>query len=374
VYVANPPVTPPTAPDIAPDMAAPATQSASARMPVSQVSPSRSSAAALSRSLESVRERAMAPSVPVARAGSNRVRLDTSLPQLISVSVVRWTTSRRFARGRFGNPYFGAMQRILVLLGIGLSVALAACSGQRVNSSDPSSASTTDVGVGASQPTVEAPDDLMPGMLDVRTVVMSDGTEITYGLILPDGFDPAEEYPVVLALPPGSQTVDLTISLAASTYEPEALDRGWVVITPAAPNGTLFFQGSERYIPEFLDTQAWIRPEGGRYHLTGVSNGGRSVFRIAGLNPDRFASILVYPGYPSSPADQAALPDLVDLPFAMFVGGEDAAWIDPMIKARDRLESLGASVSFEIRDGEAHIMASLSDGADIFDFLDSVRE
>ncbi len=262
---------------------------------------------------------------------------------------------------------------MLFLLGIGFSIGVAACAGPSANSSDSSSESTTSIVVEASQPVVEVPDDLRPGTVDIRTVVMSDGTEITYGLILPEGFDAGKEYSVVLALPPGGQTVDLTMSLAESTYAPEALARGWVVITPAAPNRTLFFQGSEGYIAEFLDTQAWIRPEGGRYHLTGVSNGGRSAFRVAALNPERFSSILVYPGYPGSPADQDALPDLADLPFAMFVGGEDPGWLEPMVETRDTLESLGATVAFDIRDGEGHIMASLADGVDIFDFLDSVR-
>jgi len=264
----------------------------------------------------------------------------------------------------------GVVHRILLLIGVGLSIVLVSCASLDATSTDSPSESTTP---GATLSVSNVPEDLMPGTLDVRTAVMSDGTEITYGLILPEGFDPNNEYPVVLALPPGGQTVDLTISLAASTYAQEALARGWVVITPAAPNGTLFFEGSERYIPELLDAHAWIRPKGGRYHLTGVSNGGRSAFRVAGLNPGRFASILVYPGYPGSAADKEALADLADIPFAMFVGGEDAAWLDPMVKARDVLVSAGATVAFDVRNGEGHIMASLSDGVDIFDFLDSVQ-
>jgi len=261
------------------------------------------------------------------------------------------------------------VQRILIFLGIGL----AACGGATASGSDPSGAQTRYTRVEASQPPDAVPDDLAPGTVDARTIVLSDGTEITYGLILPDGFDPAEEYPVLLAMPPGGQGTELTLSLAESTYAPEALARGWVVITPAAPGGTLFFQGSERFIGEFLDAHAWIRPEGGRYHLAGVSNGGRSAFRVAALDPDRFASLLVYPGFPSSEADRQALPDLASIPIAMFVGGEDSGWIEPMVEARDTLESLGASVAFEIREGEGHIMTSLADGVDIFDFFDSVR-
>lgn len=257
------------------------------------------------------------------------------------------------------------MRRFLIFLGVGL----AACGGTAANTTDSDTSSSSP----GAQPSDTAPNDLQPGEVDVRTITMSDGTEITYALILPNGFDPAEEYPVLLAMPPGGQGVELTVSIAESTYAPEALARGWVVLTPAAPNGTLFFQGSEQYIPEFLAAHAWIRPEGGRYHLAGISNGGRSAFRVAALNPDSYASMVIFPGFPESDEDRDALPDLAGIPFAMFVGGEDPGWRERMVETRDTLESLGADVSFEVREGEGHVMASLSDGADIFDFLDSAR-
>lgn len=217
------------------------------------------------------------------------------------------------------------------------------------------------------------PIDLVPGTVDVRTLVMADGTHITFGLILPDGFDPLLSYPTLLALPPGGQDIDLTISVAESIYLSEAISRGWVVITPAAPNGTLFFQGSEKYIPEFLDALDWIEPEDGLVHIAGVSNGGRSTFRIAALSPTLFASVVVYPGFPGSDADKEALPDLAHLPFTMFVGSQDAGWLREMEITHDALVSLGADVVLDIREGEGHVIASLSDGKDIFDALDRMR-
>jgi len=258
------------------------------------------------------------------------------------------------------------VRRLLIFLGIGL----AACGGQTADSAD---SNVAPIVAPDAQPSDRAPNDLEPGAVDVRTITMSDGTEITYTLILPNGFDAAQKYPVLLAMPSGGQGVELTVSLAESTYAPEALARGWVVLSPAAPDGTLFFQGSEQYIPEFLAAHAWIQPEGGRYHLAGISNGGRSAFRVAALNPDSYASMVVFPGFPESDEDRDALPDLAGIPFAMFVGGEDPGWRERMVETRDTLESLGAEVTFDVREGEGHIMASLSDGEDIFNFLDSVR-
>ncbi len=246
-----------------------------------------------------------------------------------------------------------------------LALILAACATSVSSGDNPIDNGGEDAGT--------VPGDLSPGTVDIRTLVMADGTHITFGLILPDGFDPSLSYPTLLALPPGGQDIDLTISVAESLYLSEATSRGWVVITPAAPAGTLFFQGSEKYIPEFLEALDWIEPEGGLIHIAGVSNGGRSTFRIAALNPTLFASIVVYPGFPGSDADKEALDELAHLPFAMFVGSQDTGWLREMETTRDTLVSLGADVLLDIREGEGHIIASLADGKDIFDALDRMR-
>jgi len=244
---------------------------------------------------------------------------------------------------------------------VAMSLVISACTG------------VADLPTAETTPAVTVPEDLSPGVVDLRSATMSDGTQIEYGLILPEGFDPNNEYPVLLALPPGGQSIDLAVSVAQATYLPEALAREWVIIAPAAPNGMLFFQGSERYIGELLDSLSWIRSEDVRYHLAGISNGGRSAFAVAQLDPDRYTSMVVFPGYPESPSSTTALANLTRLPISMFVGGSDPAWIEPMTVTRDTLHSMGGSVSLVILEGEGHIMTSLSDGVTVFDFLDSTR-
>jgi len=278
----------------------------------------------------------------------------------------RWQGTPHPVRVASDTPYCCPMKRTALLFLFVLG--LAACGGATATTSTTATTSVAD----APASSAETPNDLSPGSIDIRTATMADGTVLTFGLILPDEFDPTLEYPVLLALPPGGQTVALMTSVARETYLVEALARGWVVITPAAPDGVLFFQGSETYIPELLDKMSWIKPVGGRYHIAGVSNGGRSTFKIAALYPELFASALVFPGYPDEPTSTQALADLAKIPVAMFVGGDDPGWIGPMSETRDTLESLGGSVTLDIRSGEGHIMRSLSDGVDIFNFFDSV--
>ena len=82
----------------------------------------------------------------------------------------------------------------------------------------------------------------------------------------------------------------------------EARARGWVVLSPVAPGGVMFFEGAEELVPEFLRmVRVRYQPQGGRFMLAGISNGGISAFRVAGRNPELFYSLTVLPGFRSAP-------------------------------------------------------------------------
>jgi pimeloyl-ACP methyl ester carboxylesterase len=201
-----------------------------------------------------------------------------------------------------------------------------------------------------------------------------DGTTIDYVTSVPDGFSIGDEAPLLLAFPPGGQDLDLTRSLVERTYAPEAHRLGWVVISPAAPGGELFFQGSESLVPGFLDwVETWVRPEGGSPHVAGVSNGGISTFRYAAQNPTRIQSLIAFPGFPRSEEDQDALSQLVDVPIRLFVGGDDTRWIPPAEDVVTRSTDLGGDAALIIFEGEGHVMRSTQDGTLIFEFLESFR-
>ncbi len=63
----------------------------------------------------------------------------------------------------------------------------------------------------------------------------SDGTEIPFTLVVPAGFETGDEHPVLLALPPGGQGQEEVDAGLARYWEPEALERGWVIVSPVAP-------------------------------------------------------------------------------------------------------------------------------------------
>ena len=281
-------------------------------------------------------------------AGSrNRSRLSRAIVPLIS------DTTRVLARARSnGLTSVGSMRRIGALLVL-LLVATACGSG--TSATDSTEVSFT------------------PGERSFGQVTI-DGTVVEYISLVPAGFSTGDTAPVLLALPPGAQDAGMATAIVRDILQVEALARGWVVVSPAAPDGELFFQGSERFIPGFIDfIESWVSPEGGGVHLAGVSNGGISSFRVATQNPDRFRSVTVFPGFPTSDADIEALDALTHLPVHMFVGERDTGWIDPMESAANRLTELGADVTYEVFPNEGHIIGTLGDGVRVFDGLDAAR-
>ena len=203
---------------------------------------------------------------------------------------------------------------------------------------------------------------------------LANGTVISYTVVLPADYISGQSYPTLLALPPGSQTQSMVDAGLDSYWRAGALANGWVVISPVAPGDQLFFQGSEQHLPEFL-TQIAARypPEGDKFHLSGVSNGGISAFRIAGTNPEFFHSLIALPGYPQSEEDRSNLERLADIPVALFVGENDAGWIGPMRETVSMINNRGGNASLEILAGEGHFIRGLIGGEELFDLLEGLR-
>ncbi len=210
-------------------------------------------------------------------------------------------------------------------------------------------------------------------MISYQTMTMADGTELTYAVALPNDFDQTQTYPILLALPPGPQTRDMVNWGLNNYWANQAREKGWIVLSPVAPNNKLFFQGSESLIPEFLDRTAKLyQPENGKYHLGGISNGGISSFRIAIGQPERFHSLIAAPGFPRS-EDREKISVLKDIPVVMFVGEGDVSWVEQMEMAQFLLEQAGGQVSLDIVEDEGHVIESLAGGQQLFELLESFR-
>lgn len=205
-----------------------------------------------------------------------------------------------------------------------------------------------------------------------KTMVLGDGTTLEYGLMLPVGFQADQSYPILLALPPGNQSKEM-VNAGLGGYWAEGPATGeWIVVSPIAPGGRLFFQGSESLLPEFLEKiKIQHEPEGDKFHLAGISNGGISAFRIAISEPRLFHSLMVIPGFPRG-EDANRLENLRGIPVSMYVGEFDTDWRNAMEQTLEKLQSLGIEANLRVVSGEGHVIQSI-DGIELFEVLNSYR-
>lgn len=211
---------------------------------------------------------------------------------------------------------------------------------------------------------------------EIRRLTLSGGTVIEYALVLPEHFDRKNTYPALLVFPGGSQTMGMVRSTLERYWGPEGARRSFIVISPAAPNGVSFIDGSEKLIPEFLQHFfSDFRIRGGKFHVGGNSNGGKSAFRVAILYPDLFRSLTVLAGFPAEDRDTRELRRLKGIRINMFVGESDPVWLDPMLEAKAKLETLGMDLFFQSFPRNGHFLPDLSFGnsGKIFDRIERLR-
>jgi pimeloyl-ACP methyl ester carboxylesterase len=97
-----------------------------------------------------------------------------------------------------------------------------------------------------------------------------------------------------------------------------------------------------------------VKVAGSKFYLFGVSNGGISAFRVATLNPERFHSLTVLPGWPK-PADEKRLDKILKLPINFLVGEADTRWRNKSEEFSRTISSMGGDVSFEVIAREGHM-------------------
>jgi len=207
---------------------------------------------------------------------------------------------------------------------------------------------------------------------DFTSLTTADGTTVEFAVALPPGYEPGTPAPVMLALPPGPQTKPAVSQGLRDYWAEEAGRRGWVVVSPAAIDGTLYFGGAEKVIPELLrHITATFNPPGTKIHLSGISNGGLSAFHIATQHPTRFSSLTVYAGFPPNKNGWRWLDRLKNMRVAMFVGEEDTYWKDKMDILKAAFDQLGQDVYYEVLPKTGHILRPLKGeaAARVFDMI-----
>ena len=208
----------------------------------------------------------------------------------------------------------------------------------------------------------------------VEHIMRVAGTTVHYKVVLPGGYDATKDYPAVLVMGGGPQTMSTVDGTLERNFRGEAERRGYLVVAPAAPDGELFFRGGERIFPEFLDgVLANYRVAGGKFHVAGPSNGGIAAMHVAAAYPQYFLSATAFPGYLWQPSE-AKLVALSKLCVFMYVGEHDEyRWHSEMQREVEFLNTRGTVARYTVERGQPHRLETLA-GANAGRLFDGFEE
>jgi predicted peptidase len=185
------------------------------------------------------------------------------------------------------------------------------------------------------------------------------GITLHYKIALPNDYDPSKTYPAVLAFPPGSQDMQMVLTTLVQNWLPEQGKRGYIVVIPAAPYKAPFVGDGAKVFPEFLEQllhEYKIRDN--KFHVAGMSNGGRSAFHIAAMYPKYFRSVTGFPGYlPDATPERIGA--LAKMCIYMHVGDMDSAWVSPMQQQASMFRAKGYNLHLTIEKNEGHVIGAL---------------
>jgi poly(3-hydroxybutyrate) depolymerase len=202
------------------------------------------------------------------------------------------------------------------------------------------------------------------------------GRQVTYKVVLPNGYSAARTYPVVLVFTGGPQQLRGAENTLKADWQQEAERRGVIVISPGSPDGQLFFEGADVVFPEFLDmiVREYKVPRG-RLHIAGHSNGGLSAFHIAAKHPAYFASVTGYPGLLDGQRDPSRLQALKPMCLFMHVGDQDGPWLTAMKEQADNMRRQGFKIQYAVEKNQIHRLRSqdINLSPRLFDQIESCR-
>jgi poly(3-hydroxybutyrate) depolymerase len=201
------------------------------------------------------------------------------------------------------------------------------------------------------------------------------GLNLTYKVVLPDGFDPARPYPAVLVFTGGPQTLQMAGNTLEADWRREGERRGYLLFSPGTPDGSLFFEGADRVFPEFLDRILRdYRIAGNRLHVAGHSNGGLSAFHVAARYPQYFTTLTGYPGLLDGP-DQAKTGAIKPMCVFMHVGDRDSGWMPAMQEQAAMLKKQGFRIQIAVEKNQVHRLkaAEINLSARLFDEIESCK-
>jgi predicted esterase len=194
--------------------------------------------------------------------------------------------------------------------------------------------------------------------LEHKTYIDPSGSSLPYYLLMPQGYDPSQSYPLVIFLHGSGERGDNLAPVlpfnGAYEFMETARDYSYFMLIPQAPDGK-WWNSSELadLVLGLLDEARGsfsIDPD--RIYITGLSMGAYGMWRIVSQDPEPFAAgVSVSGGLP----DLSSAPGIAGIPFKVFHGSNDSLVpVDASRSTVHALEAAGGTVTYVEFPGADH--------------------
>lgn len=190
---------------------------------------------------------------------------------------------------------------------------------------------------------------------DLRNLKMplADGSELLYGLSLPDGYQQGQTRPLVLALHPGGERmVYYGSAYTRAVVEPALTALGAIIVAPDCPTNSWTDASAERAVMALLERVLREHTiDRARVLVVGFSMGGRGTWFLSSRHRDLFtAAIPMAASTGNDPVDQlATMPT-----FVIHSRRDQVVPFAPAERNVRALEALGRPVMFEALSEPTH--------------------
>ena len=177
--------------------------------------------------------------------------------------------------------------------------------------------------------------------------------EIRYAVSLPDGYNPRQARPLVLALHPGGDRFPYYGgAFMEQVVAPGLHDLGAIIVAPDCPTQSWTDPNAERAVLALVQrVMTDYSVDRRRVLITGFSLGGRGTWFMASRHADLFTAAIVMAGAPGNqPLDRLATRPT----YVIHSRADDVVPFAPTDAAVRDLRRLGRVVEFEALDGVGH--------------------
>lgn len=188
----------------------------------------------------------------------------------------------------------------------------------------------------------------------IREVTAADGTLVRY---LWSGPSDGAAAQTVLLFAPGSGDEQTARRVQSLYWSSQFRDARWAVATPISPSGKQYYYSRpDLAVAVADDVILHSSARLGKHLVMGVSNGGVDALMFAATAPGRVQATTVFPGALDAGSIASQLAQFKDKTIVMFVGSEDAGWVQTASDTSATLRGAGARVTLKLVHGQGHVL------------------